>query len=252
MFPKLVLGSCLLVLTFALQQLSVSAQEAGTNKAQGPNYKVEVLSVTTKSTPQNKVVYLVTYSYEFKGRTSVYVNALGTVPAKGKFSYMSFEPSLEFRESASGPIIVNLPLEETIIGMGSDSTDLPKESEFPQAFRSDRWTPLATFPEAAVKVIQKYFPSGYAARQNGPVNYYITTYRNLPVQNRQLRSQVAVIVSQPYDTSGNSFRYRVQFIARDRPRLSNDWRYGDDRDQETITTAETFINQLVTELGGQR
>jgi hypothetical protein len=234
---------------------AVPVSAASANKARGTNYNVDVQSVIAKNTSQNKVVYAIRYTYEFKGRNAVYVNGIGTVPAKGKFSYLTSVQHLEFRESATGTAIVTVPLEETTITMGSDSTDLPKEGDFPQAFRSDNWTPSATFPEAALKVIQKYFPSGYAAHQNGQTNYYVTTYRNLQVTNRQLRSQIAVAISQPYDISGDKFAYHIQFIARDHPRLSNDWRYGDDRDQETLTAAEGFINQLISELdtsGGRR
>ncbi|HWW76085.1 MAG TPA: hypothetical protein VNZ44_11835 [Pyrinomonadaceae bacterium] len=207
-----------------------------------------------KSTPEGKVVYDVAYAYEFKGRGAVYVKGLGTVPAKGKFSYLTSDQQLEFKESAEGLTLATVRLEETVRTMGGDSTDIPKESDFPQAFRSSTWSPPATFAESAVKILQKYFPSGYSPRQAGQLNFYVTTYRSLQVPSLNLRSQIAVIVSQPYDAVTDRFTYRVQFVARDRPKLSDTWRYGDDRDQQTITAAQQFVDKLIQELtptGGQ-
>jgi hypothetical protein len=225
------------------------------NKAQEPNYSVKVTKVIERTTPENRVVYQISYDYEFKGRTTVYVKGIGVVPAKGQFSYMTSEAQLEFRESMTGPVITTVQLEETIRTQGSDSTEFPEESKFPNFFRSGTWTQPATFPIATVKVIQKYFPSGYTARQTGQVNSFITTYRNLQVPNpnndvniTNLRSQIALVVSQPYDPSGNGFTYRIQFVARDRPRLSTTWRYGDERNGATITAAQVFVDAVIAEL----
>lgn len=227
------------------------------NKSTAPDHSVSVTKVIEKTTPENTIVYQISYSYEFKGRTTVHVKGIGTVPAKGAFSYMTSEPQIEVRASADGPVLATVPLEETIRTQGSDSTEFPEESKFPTFFRSGSWTPPATFPGAAIKVIQKYFPSGYNPRQTGQVNYYVTTYRNLQVPNpnndsaiQNLRSQVAIIVSQPYDQTTNSFTYRIQFIARDRPRMSTTWRYGADRHRATEMAAQQFINELIAELGG--
>src|SRR5262249_25895385 len=100
-----------------------------TNKAHGANYEVNVTSVVEKSTLESKVVYEITYSYEFRGRNTVYVRGLGTIPAKGNFSYLTSDLQLEFLESATGPVLAAVQLEETIQTMSSDSTELPKESD---------------------------------------------------------------------------------------------------------------------------
>jgi len=228
------------------------------NKAEGRDYKVHVKSVIEKSTSADKVVYDIAYSYDFKGRDTVYVEGLGTVPAKGMFRYMTSGRKLAFRQFASGPVIANVWLEETTAIAGNGSTDLPKDSDFPQFFRSSTWVAPPTFPEAAVKVIQKYFPSGYDARQEGQVIYYMTTYSSLTVADGNLRSQIAVRISQPYDRDNrdsNKFNYHIQFVARDRPRLSDTWRYGDECNPKTITAAQEVIDKLVAELsatGGKR
>jgi hypothetical protein len=236
---------------------SIRDQMAGfnTNRAEGRDYKVHVKSVVEKSTSADKVVYEIIYSYDFKGRDTVYVDGLGTVPAKGKFRYMTSGRKLEFRQFAFGPLIANVWLEETKTIAGDGATDLPKESDFPQFFRSSTWVPPPTFPDTAVKVIQNYFPSGYNTRQEGQVSYYITTYSRLPVADGNLRSQIAVRISQPYDREADKFNYHIQFVHRDRPRLSDTWRYGNDCNPLTITAALELINKLVGELsatGGNR
>src|SRR5213592_894909 len=84
-----------------------------TNRSEGQDYKVKVKSVVEKTTPDDKVVYDVSYSYEFKGRATVWVDGLGAIPGKGKFNYMTSDNKVEFRESANGPLIVGAGLEET-------------------------------------------------------------------------------------------------------------------------------------------
>jgi hypothetical protein len=236
-------------------QTTQKRDDSKTNKAQGPNYSVNVSKVLERTTAENTVVYQISYSYDFKERKSVYVKGLGTVLPKGQFSYMVPEPLLEFRESLSGPVITTVQLEETFRTQGGESTEFLDEKKFPTFFRSDIWSPPATFPLAAIKVVNKYFPSGHNSTQDGQLNKYITTFRNLQVPNPKndreitnLRSQIAIILSQPYDPAQDRFTYRIQYLARDRPRMSTTWRYGDDRNKATIESAQGFLNTLIAEL----
>src|SRR5207247_4585365 len=171
-----------------------------TNRSEGQDYKVKVKSVVEKTTPDDKVVYDVSYSYEFKGRATVWVDGLGAIPIKVKFNYMTSDNKIEFRESANGPLIAGVGLEETSkINSGDGSTDLPKDSEFPAFFRSSTWTSPPVFSDAVVSVIQSFFVSGYNVKQESTISYYITTYRRLDVSDRNLRSQIAVRISLPYE-----------------------------------------------------
>jgi hypothetical protein len=220
------------------------------NAAQGDNYSVKVKSVIARSSPaDNKVVYEINYGYEFKGRDSVYVKGIGIVPAKRDgVSYLTSETELEFRESAGGAVIVSVPLQETIVTQGGGVTELPQETEFSTAFRTGVWKRPVTFHENASRVIGKYFPFGYVARNKEQVNYYVTTYRNLVIPGGTLRSQISVMVSQPYDSGANGFTYRVQFVVRDRPRMSTTWRIGEQVSEQTKTAVAEFINNLINEL----
>jgi len=104
----------------------------------------------------------------------------------------------------------------------------------------------------AINVIQKYFPLGYAARNNNATDYYITTYRGMEISDVQLRSQIALIVSHPYNKTDKEFSYHVQFVARDKPRMSSTYRYGDNRSQETLDAAATFVSQVISDLSGRK
>lgn len=225
---------------------------ARANAAQGADYNVKVRSVIARSsTADNKVVYEITYDYEFKGRDSVYVKGLGTVPAKrGGVTYLTSEPQLEFRGSAGGELIVSVPLQETAATQGGGAADLPQEADFSAAFRTGTWRHPVTFHESASRAIEKYFPFGYEARQKGQVNYYVTTYRNLTIPGGTLRSQIAVMLSQPYDGGAHGFTYRVQFVVRDRPRMSTTWRVGEQVSEQTKSATAEFINSLLAELAG--
>ena len=189
-----------------------------------------------------------TYEYEFTGRSSVYIAGIGSAEAKGSLSYIVFEPAIEFRDSQHGNVLARLPLTETARTMGDDSTELPKESEFSENARSGTWKGPGMFSSAAINVIQKYFPLGYAARNKNDMDYYITSYRGLEVPDVQLRSQIALVVSHPYDKTNKQFSYHVQFVARDKPRMSSTYRYGDDRSQKTLAAAAAFVSTLMTEL----
>lgn len=218
------------------------------NAARGQNFSVRVKSVIARSAPGDKVIYEITYEYSFKGRNTVYIRGLGIVPPKrDNVNYLTFNQRLEFLESAEGPVLVTVPLQETTDTQGGQSADLPRETDFSPAFRSEVWSVPAVFHDRAARIIQKHFPFGYEVRQNNGVNYYTTTYRKLAVPHKNLRSQISVRVSHPYDATERKFIYRIHFVARDQPRMSNEWRYGDDRNELTKGAATAFIEALIEE-----
>lgn len=222
------------------------------NTVTGPTYVAKASSVIEKNISDGTTAYEVSYSYEFTRRSSVYITGIGLSEPKGSLNYIIFEPVIEFRESPDGAILAKLLLKETGRAMGDDSTDLPKESEFSANVRSGTWKGPGIFSSAAINVIQKYFPLGYSPRNKNATEYYITTYRGLDVPDVQLRSQIALNVSHPYDKTNKEFSYHVQFVARDKPRMSSTYRYGDDRSQETLDAAATFVNQVMSELSGRK
>lgn len=232
----------------ARQEIAASTD----NTITGPGYVVRASSVIEKGIFNGTATYEVTYSYEFTERSNVYITGIGVSEPKGSLSYIVFDPAIEFRDSSQGVVLARLPLKETGRAMGEDSTDLPKESDFSENARSGIWTGPGLFSPTAINVIQKYFPLGYAARNKNAMDYYITTYRGLEIPDVQLRSQIALIVSHPYNKTDKEFSYHVQFVARDKPRMSSTYRYGDDRSQETIAAAAAFVSQMISEFSGRK
>jgi len=57
----------------------------------------------------------IAYEYEFPGRAFVHVNGLGTVPGRGSYRYLTLEKTLEFRDPATGEVLRQVPLVETVI-----------------------------------------------------------------------------------------------------------------------------------------
>jgi hypothetical protein len=152
-------------------------------------------------------------------------------------------------DAPTGQIVATISLTPTVTSMGgSDSTDTPKLSDFPTVARKEYWKPSRTFPLVASDVIQKYFPAGYETQPIGVTNFYITPYRTLTQPDPQLRAEIALMLSQPYSVQGDQLEYHVQFIARDRPRLSATMRYGNDRSHLTVDAAVRFVGQFISEL----
>ena len=91
------------------------------NQARGEGYQINVQQVIKHSAPGAQPSFEITFDYEFQDRPSVYVPGLGTAPAKGSFSYRTFEPRLEFMDRPNGRVIQALVPTPTSAEMGVDS-----------------------------------------------------------------------------------------------------------------------------------
>lgn len=254
-FARMLALACLGLLATGVPAQQKNPDTSLKNFAKGPDYTIEASQVIQKNTPGRTPTYEVRYHYDFGDRSNVYISGLGVVPAQGEFRYTGAKPELEFRTSLTGPVLAYLSLTPTAVRTGP--ADTPQIADFPVSVRSAEWSEAVPFPTVASDVLQKYFPLGYSAQQVASVNYYVTTFRDLPVPDPQLRSQIALALSQPYASSGKQFEYHVQFIARDRPRLSTTNRYGEDRSALTLTAAEQLLNQFIDDMkkansGGSR
>lgn len=189
----------------------------------------------------------VSFSYDFPGHEQVAITGIGVVGGRGKVrNYLTTAAKLEFRDAVTGKDLGQKEITDTIVAMGNDGADLPRENDFPSAYR----TGLVSgdlFATRVLDVIQRYFPSGFSAVQAGDVHQYTSMYRSLNVPKATVRAEVAVLVTQPH-AEGGGRRFRVRHVVRDRPRLSKKWRYGDDREPETLATSQQFVDQVVSDL----
>lgn len=243
--------------TLAAQDCSHSRsadQQISDNNAKGPGYQVQVRSVMNRSSGAT-VVRDISYTYSFDGHSSVFISGLGLAPASGTFTYLTSQPCLEFRASERGEVLASVRLKPTAVAMGSDSVDVPEQSSLNGPFRELTWTPVTTFPEFARDLFDKYFPLGYETRDANNTHYSVSTFHTLQTSNMQIVSQIAIALSQPYGLNGKSVLYHMQFVIRDRPRLSSTFRYGNDVASETSTAAQAFLSEVVREAkapGGQK
>ncbi|NII26109.1 hypothetical protein HB364_13525 [Pseudoflavitalea sp. X16] len=214
----------------------------------GDTSLVKILGVIEKTTSSGKVLREVTFSYDFQGQSDVYISGLGRVPSKNSYTYLTTSSEIKFLSKDKSYVMARFDLNNTAEPMGAESVDLPKETDFPPQFRSDSYAPDTAFTEVLLTVIQKYFPSGFLPSQSGPINNCVTTYRNLAVQDPSLRGQLALKISQPYDVKSHKLTYRIQFIERDRPRLSDTWRYGTKVSKATSEASALFIETFLKEL----
>ena len=236
--------------TAASEQARTATRGTQPNSAKGENYKVDVASVIDV-TSGGRTLHQISYTYSFLDIPSVYIKGIGTTTSIGSFSYLTEEPALQFFASPSGPLLAEVKLQATAVPMGSDSMELPDIPPANSNFRSGNWKPELTFPSAITAVIQKYFIAGYNTREAGNEHYYLTTFRTLRVSDPQLVSQIALIVSQPYDVTGRQISYRIQYVIRDRPRMSATFNTGSDTSAITQSAAMDFLNTFLNDVASQ-
>jgi hypothetical protein len=223
---------------------TTQVQEQTANSAQGKGYRITVTAVQPKPTVQGTTLYAVTYTYEFVGRKTVIIRGLGEVPAKGQLSYLTPDNYLEFKDPV-GNVVITVPLKITKAPEGG-SMEIPAESDFTPFFVGESRPNQSTFHLRAQTVLNGLFPSGYVVRQNDKTNYYMTTYRSLEGLPDVLRGQVAVLISHPYDIESDRFTFRIQFIAREKPKKSGEWQYV--TSDNVRKQAEEFVRRLANDL----
>jgi hypothetical protein len=212
----------------------------------------DVVNVTLQSALKHesdgaRPLYELTFVYDRPGQREVEIQGLGVLRSKGEVVRLwTIDPKIEFRDASSGLVLTTYALTATTIAMAAGGgVELPADHEFSSVYRS------AAIPVSAtgrlLEVIQKYFRLGFRSDETGGIVRYSTTYRALPLDSLQNRAEIAVAVSQPHDEHGVK-SFHVRYIVRDRPRLSDTWRFGPDRSTGAVAAAEEFIGKLVTEL----
>jgi hypothetical protein len=195
--------------------------------------------------PDAAPLYEVTFKYDFPDNQEVAIPGIGVVKGSGQINkYLTTSKELEFRDPTKRVLLM-----KKLVGVNftttksGDQSQPPNENEFPQSFRTGKIgsNPFAT---RVLAVIQQFFPGGFSSFESGQIAHYTSTYQILPIVSVTNRAEVAVHVTQPHNEAGTD-RFRLRYIVRDRPRLSNTWRYGDDRSQEAVDAGTKFVNVVV-------
>ncbi|HLG12943.1 MAG TPA: hypothetical protein VJH03_00245 [Blastocatellia bacterium] len=137
---------------------------------------------------------------------------------------------------------------------GSDQRgiELPNDADILEAARNERWAYRTSFQIAINTVLNNKF-SYYVAFERDNRHYHLTPYVSLKGLPKNLRAEIAIRLSHPYDSKRNEFWFRIQFAARERPIKEENWRPA--VTEEVKKAADSFINDTIKELldaGGSR
>lgn len=165
-----------------------------------PQGTVNVVSVVKVLTAKDTPAWAVAYEYDFPGRAAVRIAGLGTVPPKGSFRHLSNRADIEFSDAGTGAVLVKKPLAPTaVVAAKPPLNELPREEQFPAAFRTFPWKHPSSLQEAANTVLARYFR--YLPNESNDTVFLTTTFA--PLQAQSLPSGVlgrlALRFSFPHD-----------------------------------------------------
>lgn len=219
------------------------SEESPANSARGKDFRVDVQVVQPQRTAEGRLFYLLSYSYSFKGRRTVNIQGVGTVPATGKQRHLFTEEYLTFTDE-SGNVLTKVRLRPNKQPPEGGGLDLPNDSDFSQ-FVSDITQDQANFLPKALRTLNEWFASGYTIKQDGGVTSFVTVYREVEGLPSHLRGEIAVRMSYPFDPSGNQFYFRVYTSPRLYPKKSDD---PAPQTAATLKVFEAFARRLLGDL----
>lgn len=213
------------------------------SSAQGVKAPIMVNAVAKGNTSQGMTLYKVNYSYEFKGRDTVFIKGLGLVPAKGQFVYLTEDPRVEFLDSAGGRVIGVAYTPSTYSFLGP--IELPSEDAFTKVARDELWEYSTSFQEMAIKALNKRNLL-YQSYERDQVSCLLTTYTSLKELPDFLSAQIALRLTHPYRTKDGRLLFRVQFAARERRIKEDKWRC--ELCDEVQKVSNKYLDEFVREL----
>jgi hypothetical protein len=239
----LAVSAAALVAPVAIAQQGVSPTDAPTADKGRVNVKNVAKVLIAKDSPALSV----TYEYDFPGRSSVHVGGLGTVPARGAFSYIATDKRLLFTDPTNGNVLADVDLKETVIVAARPPlTQIPSEHDFDTAFRSFIWNSASPFKERANTVLGEYFH--YLPRISNDVTFLATTFAPIPLQGvaNGVLGQIALLFSFPYDVAASQYAFRVQSLVREGRALSDQFRAT--TNTAILSSGDRFVDKLVGEM----
>jgi hypothetical protein len=238
----------------AMPAWAADASHPNINGASSDTYDVSVKHVLTSISPGDKLaLYDVAFNYSFKGRDSVVIKGLGLVEPSGSFSYSANLPEIIFLSPDDHVELLRVNLVKTDVGMGSAAEEYVKDEMFSQNMRTGRWMPAGTFVTTAQNLIQHYYPQGYRLGGDDNTSRLYTGFRSLPIQDSQTRAYIGLLIEYPQPAGKNSpqiqpadeLEFRVRYALRERPRLSDSYRYNDQVTASTSAAAGAFLDEVM-------
>jgi hypothetical protein len=209
--------------------------------------KVTVKKVVQVLTGKETRAYSVVYEYEFPGRSSVFIDHLGTVPGKGSFGYISTDNRLEFRDRPRGDLLASVPLEETVVVAAKPPLmQVPDESQFQGGVWEPTWDSPDSLHERANAVLGKYFR--YEPRSDKGVVYLRTTFTPLPLTGVRegVIAKLAILLVFADRPESDKYPFSIKSLVKEGRSHSDEYR--DTSNPAVAEAAKLFVTNLVAEM----
>lgn len=211
----------------------------------GPDYEVEVISVTTIGRRDGRPLYLVKIAYAFPSRSTLYLKPFGAITNEGEASFITASTTLEFKERPSGTVLLKMPVKETD-QRRSQGPDVPSFREFPHLLRSGWWKHPQPIAPHLQRVLLQHFSVLDADTYRDGFHFYITPWRRLDLTVRNLIAQVSVLVRYPDpEPTRRPIDFGVAWIAREKNLLGS---WHPDLANATRVAADAFVRSLTEDL----
>ncbi|MEJ0040409.1 MAG: hypothetical protein WDO68_31030 [Gammaproteobacteria bacterium] len=221
------------------------------NGARSANFQVTVDSVRKLQLSDSQDAFDVTYHYAFKNHDSLVIDGVGLVTPEGGFHYTSKTPQIAFRSAGDDTELVKIFLRPTDATMGSGDAEYVTPDLVAKTARTGVWRPAKTFPDKACNLLQRYYPQGYLLNPDNVTNRYSTGFRPLAVDDPRIRAYIGLMIefSPPFAANGvTELPFQVRYELRERPRLSNEYRYNDAVSPKAQAAGEAFLNDVMKAL----
>jgi hypothetical protein len=236
-----------LLLTLAFGAGPSASMSAGTEAAKGSAlFKPQVTFGTVfKVAGEPNPLYRVSYTYDFPGRSQVFIRGVGTVRSKGSLSYLQNGETIEFLDESKQDTLYVAKIEHPVTLMGARAPVIPDETQFPRESRRGRWRGEGPFAEKAFGVLEQHFRSGYRAFEKDASVFYLTSYAEVPPHDDSTRTQVSILISYPAMSDAHDVSFTVAFTSQER-RSRTDWR--DASSESSKKATEAFVDSLLDAL----
>ena len=215
---------------------------------------VDAKPVTTVLTTGGQKLYEQSIDYKFDHQEAVYIEGLGSLPPSGRLRYLSNELSVKFQTPDLREVLYKTqpPPSGSFVNY-----EFPDPSmDFPKGWRVGQWKRRDSFQGVAPSVINQMGFDCRAYTEND-VYFLETPYTYLLKAKlpSYVSAQAALLVSQPFDKTADTFSFHVQVASRVRRLKDPDWSAnGVDQqiDQQTKHAADDLVNSFIALLNRER
>jgi hypothetical protein len=196
-------------------------------------------------TSQGTLLYRVKYEYAFDSYDNVFIDGIGELSADGELSYLTSGGPIRIYDTRGGKLLHSAAIIDPVRMMGGVDDDLPRESDFSEAYRQGNWSGVRPFADVALSILDHFFPNGYRANERENRQQFLTAFAKLPLSSERTTAQVAVLLSTPADADPHDLAFRLRFSARER-RSHTGWRF--ELGLETEEALQAFVTRVIDSL----